>query len=270
MLVDSHIHLHSCFDIDALLDSAVHNFLRAGRSRSSERSGQPVGCLALTETARDNVYAAMASGQERWKPRRWSLRTTDDDSALVVRSPANADIIVLAGSQIVTSERLEVLALATARRYPDGRSMRDTLAALAADGVPAVIPWGFGKWWFGRGRFLSELVSSSEPRSFFLGDNGGRPVATPRPKLFSEAERRGFRILPGTDLFPYTSQQRKAGSFGFVLDSWRVGSRPATEFRSELARLERSPPAFGSRVNLFEFTWLQVAMNTRNRIQRVG
>jgi hypothetical protein len=260
MLVDSHIHLHSCFDIDALLDAAAQNFLRAGRSRAGEPSG-PVGCLALTEIARDHVYEAMVGGRRR---------TTDDDAALVLRSLANAEIIVLAGSQIVTSERLEVLALATATRYPDGRSMRDTLAALAADAVPAVIPWGFGKWWGRRGRLLSELVGSSEPRSFFLGDNGGRPLATPRPKLFTEAERRGFRVLPGTDLFPYRSQQRKAGSFGFVLDSWRVGYRPATEFRAQLARLERSPPAFGSRVNLLEFTWLQAAMNARIRMQRIG
>jgi hypothetical protein len=198
------------------------------------------------------------------------VRATDDDAAIVLSSPAKAEIIMLAGSQIVTSERLEVLALATAQRYPDGLSMRDTLAALAADGVPAVIPWGFGKWWFGRGRLLGALVSSAEPRSFFLGDNGGRPLATPRPKLFTEAEKAGFRILPGTDLFPYASQQRKAGSFGFVLDPWRVDNRPATEFRAQLVRLDRSPPAFGSRVNLFEFTWLQVAMNAKNRMQRMG
>ena len=30
---------------------------------------------------------------------------------------------MLAGSQIVTSERLEVLALATTQRYPDGRPL---------------------------------------------------------------------------------------------------------------------------------------------------
>ena len=95
-------------------------------------------------------------------------------------------------------------------------------------------------------------------------------MATLRPKLFRNAERRGFRILPGTDLFPYASQQRKAGSFGFVLDSWRVDERPAAGFRAELARLDHSPRAFGSRVNLFEFTWLQVAMNARNRVQRFG
>jgi hypothetical protein len=267
MLVDSHIHLHSCFDLDDLLDAAAANFRRAGGGRGER---EPLGCLALTETARDSAYAAIVGGDRPWVPKRWSVRSTADDAAIALRSAAGDEVLMLAGSQIVTSERLEVLALATAQRYPDGRSLRETLDALAADGVPAVIPWGFGKWWLKRGRLLAELVGSSDPSAFFLGDNGGRPVGTPRPKLFAEAERRGFRILPGTDLFPYVSQQRKAGSFGFVLDSWRAGDRPATEFRSQLNNLQRSPPAFGSRVNLMEFTWLQFAMNARNRMQKIG
>jgi hypothetical protein len=72
--------------------------------------------------------------------------------------------------------------------------------------------------------------------------------------------------LPGTDLFPYKSQQRKAGSYGFVLDAWEVDARPAAQLRQQLQRLEGSPPVYGSRVNVLEFTWLQVAMNVRNRL----
>ena len=163
MYVDSHIHLHSCFNLDELLDSAVDNFRRAGGERDGRK---PVGCLALTETSRDHVYAAIVRGDERWRPRRWSVRATDDDAAIVLRSPANDEVIMLAGSQIVTSERLEVLALATTQRYPDGRPLRDTLAALAADVVPAVIPWGFGKWWLGRGSVACR--SSGLERAAFI------------------------------------------------------------------------------------------------------
>ena len=271
MLVDSHVHIHSCFDVDALLDSAADNFRRVGGQRATGvDGGSPVGCLALTETARDHVYAAISAGDSRWRPKRWTVRATGDAAAIILRSPDNDELIMLAGSQIATVERLEVLALATTKRYPDGRPLQETLAALAADGVSAVIPWGFGKWWMARGRLLTDLVSRSEPRSFLLGDSGGRPMASPRPKLFGEAERRGFLVLPGTDSFSYPSQQRKAGSFGFALDSWRADDRPATEFRSQLAGLRRSPSSFGSRVNLLEFAWLQVAMNVRIRWQRVA
>jgi hypothetical protein len=163
-----------------------------------------------------------------------------------------------------------VLALATTQRYPDGRPLRETLSALAADGVSAVIPWGFGKWWFGRGRLVMDLMKRSAVRPFLLGDSAGRPTVAPRPKLFREAERRDLPVLPGTDAFPYRSQQRRAGSFGFVLDAWRADDRPAAEFRSQLARLQRSPPRFGSRVNCVEFAWLQLAMNVRARWQRTA
>jgi hypothetical protein len=86
--------------------------------------------------------------------------------------------------------------------------------------------------------------------------------------LFEVAEQSGFIVLPGTDSFPYPSQQRKVGSYGFVLDSWRADDRPATQFRSQLQRLRQSPRTFGVRVNLLEFSWLQVAMNARIRLQR--
>jgi hypothetical protein len=271
MLIDSHVHIYSCFDIDDLLDSAAANFQRVGDASVAGRDrAKLVGCLALTETARDHVYAAIASGDRRWKPKRWSVRATQDDAAIVLRSPANEELVMLAGCQIATAERLEVLALATTKRYADRRPLTETLAALAADRVAAVIPWGFGKWWLGRGRLLEQLVKRSEPRAFFLGDSGSRPTGSPRPKLFDAAELNGFQVLPGTDSFPYPSQQGKAGSFGFVLDSWRTDDRPAAEFRSQLARLRRSPPTFGSRVNLVEFSWLQVAMNARIRLQRAA
>ena len=268
MLVDGHVHIYSCFDIDALLDSAATNFRRATGSPANVSAGRPIGCLALAETARDHAFAALSAQDARWRPRRWTVRPTGDAAAITLRSPDNEELVVLAGSQIATVERLEVLALATTQRYPDGRSLRETLGALAADGVSAVIPWGFGKWWFGRGRIVMELMKQSEFRPFFLGDSGGRPTVAPRPKLFREAERRELPVLPGTDAFPYRSQQCKAGSFGFVLDSWHADDRPAAEFRSQLARLQRSPPWFGSRVTCFEFAWLQLAMNARARLQR--
>jgi len=253
-----------------LLDSAATNFRRAAASPANVGAGMPIGCLALAETARDHAFAALSAQDARWRPRRWTVRPTSDAAAITLRSPDNDELVMLAGSQIATAERLEVLALATTQRYPDGRSLRETLESLAADGISAVIPWGFGKWWFGRGRLVMEIMECSEVRPFLLGDSGGRPRVAPRPKLFREAERRDLPVLPGTDAFPYRSQQCKAGSFGFVLDSWCADDRPAAEFRSQLGRLQRSPPWFGSRVNAFEFAWLQLAMNARARFQRTA
>lgn len=265
MLVDSHVHIHSCYELDGMLDRAAENFRRAG---SAGGGGEPSGCLMLTETAQDHVFEALACGDAKWKPERWDIRATADDAALLCVSPQGVQVLLLAGGQIVTSEKLEVLSLATAKRYPDGQSLRDTLAALASDGVLAVIPWGFGKWLMKRGRLLLAVIDSATAGDFFLGDNGGRPQMTRQPELLRYAEKKGFRILPGTDPFPFRSQQGKAGSYGFVVDDWVVDAHPAKQIRSRLRAMTMSPRPYGNRANLVEFAVLQVAMNVKNRLPR--
>lgn len=270
MLVDSHVHIHSCYQLDDLLDGALANFARARRAdrRDGADAQEPYGCLMLTETRHDRVFAALAEGDAAWRPRRWSVRATGDAAALVCTSPQGASVLLFAGSQIVTSERLEVLALAAGKRYPDGESLAATLAMLARDDVPAVIPWGFGKWLMKRRQVLLDAINNSRPADLFLGDNGGRPRLTWQPAVLRDAERRGFRVLPGTDPFPFRSQQRKAGSYGFILPGWAVDEHPAKQIRARLQALRASPDAYGSRAGLIEFAWLQVAINIKNRLPR--
>lgn len=266
MLVDSHVHIHQCYDIDVLLDAALKNFM--WRSPPGGRQDPIVGCLALTETAGDHMFAALVQRLPRWHPRRWIVKDTDEDASLRCLSSDGREILLLAGSQIVTSEKLEVLALATATRYRDGQSLHDTLTALDRDGVPAVIPWGFGKWWMRRGKLLAGILRNSDPRAFFLGDNGGRPRLSAEPSLLRSAQRRGFRVLPGTDPFPFKSQQSKVGSYGFILDNWQPDNLPAAQLRQRLATLGASPPAYGRRAGLLEFAAMQLAMNLRNRLPK--
>lgn len=269
MLVDSHVHIHQCYDIDVLLDAALKNFSRQA-TVDGMRKDIPAGCLALTETASDRMFAAMVHREPRWRPRRWTVEATGEECSLRCSSPDGRKIIVVAGSQIVTSERLEVLALATEKRYADGKSLRDTLATLARDEVPAVVPWGFGKWWMKRGRLLVDVLNASDPGNFFLGDNGGRPQLSVESSLLRNARRRGFRVLPGTDPFPFKSQQTKVGSYGFVLNEWQADDRPGAQLRQQLARLQGSPPAYGSRAGLAEFVALQLTMNVRTRLAKLA
>lgn len=268
MLVDSHVHIHACYDLDGMLDSAAANFRRATGPAAAVDKQSPIGCLMLTETARDHMYAAITAGDARWKPRKWTIGATGDDAALVCASPGGEQILLLAGSQIVTSEKLEVLSLATVKRYPDGLGLRETLASLASDGVPAVIPWGFGKWLMKRGRLLQSVIEKADPKDFFLGDNGGRPRLTRQPELLAQGERKGFRVLPGTDPFPFRSQQAKAGSYGFVLHRWVADRYPAQQMRTQLGSLANSPEFYGNRATLAEFAVLQLAMNIKNRLPR--
>ena len=67
----------------------------------------------------------------------------------------------------------------------------------------------------------------------FLGDNGGRPIATPRPKLFRDAERRGFRILPARICFLMRRSSEKPVVSGLCLTrGGSIGGLPRSFVRS--------------------------------------
>ena len=70
VLIDGHVHIYPDFDLSTFLDAASRNF--PGRR----------GCLLLTETARDDAFAALRDAQGL--PAGWQVQTFADDPAAVV------------------------------------------------------------------------------------------------------------------------------------------------------------------------------------------
>jgi hypothetical protein len=222
-VVDAHVHIHACYDIDEFFDHAYRNLSRAQPHLADTASAF---YLMLTETADDHYFDALrqlargADGRTAVRLRRWSVATTSEDESLVV-TLGGRRLILVAGRQVACKEGLEVLILGTTGRFLDRRSIRDVLAEGEALGLTQVIPWGAGKWFFGRARLLSELVRAKRSAPFFLGDEGGRPALWPYPRHFREAAALGVRDLPGTDPLPFPHDIEKVG---------RVGCRMALEF----------------------------------------
>ena len=75
--------------------------------------------------------------------------------------PGTLPVLVIAGRQIVSAERIEVLALGTRTQIPDGQPLAATIDAVRADGALAVLPWGFGKWWGARGRMVDAYLETA-------------------------------------------------------------------------------------------------------------
>ena len=179
-------------------------------------------------------------------------------------------MVIIPGRQIVTAERLEVLALGCSREFPDGQPIRKVLDAVADSNATAVIPWGFGKWWGPRGRTLLDILLSNFAPPFFLGDNGGRLGLGRGPALFAEAEARGVFVLPGSDPLPFPSEAQRLGSYGFVLPAWEESSRPVDALRASLRRLSASPRVFGNLTPVLRFCRMQLAMQWRKQVWRRG
>ena len=151
------------------------------------------GLLLLTETARDHWF-----DQVQQHPRAfgdWKVSQVNGDPESLDAERNGLHLRIVAGRQIVTSERLEVHALGTRARFADGLDMEQTLAAVRQTGALAVLPWGAGKWLGSRGRQVTDLLGR-EAQDLLLADNGGRPWFWPETRFRLAGERPCSRFRP--------------------------------------------------------------------------
>lgn len=246
MLVDGHVHIHSCFDIEVLLDAALNNFQSLHHPNSAF-------FLVLTESRSQNYFQRLfqlgqGNEENELNLNNWQIVLTDESHSLYAKkSDAESNtqgIYLIAGRQIVTLEGLEVLALITDKTFPDGCPIEQTIQSVLNSGGIPVIPWGFGKWIGKRGRRLSELLRSQIP-NLFLADNSGRPIFWTEPAFFKQAKRQGIGILSGSDPFPFESEVKRPGSAGFSISGVLDPSKPAVSLRNLLLQPNSSPKLYG-------------------------
>jgi hypothetical protein len=261
-LVDAHVHLHPCFDRKRFLDGAQSNLSLGASALGARPDG---GVLCFTESAGVHRHRELRESAGRTGTGGWRMEATEETAALVARRDGEPPLVLVAGRQIVTADGLEVLALGADLPVPDGRPLVDVLAEVREGGAAAVVPWGFGKWSGRRGALLRRLLESGALEGCFLGDNSGRLAFGARPALFSEAERRGVAVLPGSDPLPFPSQAGRAGRYGFLAQFTLDAARPATSLLGHLRTLRTSPCTFGRLEHLPGFMMSQVRMQLRKR-----
>ncbi len=250
--LDAHVHLHARFDAAAFLDHAVRN----ARGNAA---------LCFTECAGVHRFRELRDAPSVGP---WRLVQTDEPESCIALRGERA-VVLVAGRQVVTSERLEVLAIATDACLPDGQALNATIdAALAAGAIP-VLPWAFGKWWGGRGRAVASCLESRS--DVFVADQAGRPAGALEPAILGLARERGMFNLPGSDPLQLDHHIARPASYGCTLtdggsDTFELdGRRPAADLRAKLHRLTTSPPVRGARVSPAGFVRDQIAVRLASR-----
>jgi hypothetical protein len=261
--LDAHVHIQKDFAFGDLLHSARANFSRRGQATSP---GKPATCFLLLAEAKTCDYfsswknqAATAEGlnQEGWR----ILPTQEEESLLAVHDHWPADrVFLLAGRQIVTAERLEVLALATVVKIADGLPLPVTVDTIRRQGGLAVLPWGVGKWLGRRGRTVAGFLADVNPDRLFVGDNGGRPVFWPTPSPFGLAAKRGIKLLPGSDPLPLAGEEQRIGSYGAMLEGECTNDTPAADLKALLTRKEMNITPVGKLLGTLSFFKTQLAL----------
>ena len=264
ILADAHVHFYDCFDQTAFFDGALANFQAAAAGLGI--SPDPAGCLLFTEAAGDHAFGRFHGEAGAGGEGPWSFHRTEEDCSLIACRDGREKILLLAGRQIATAEDLEVLAIACGEEFADRQTLQATLDAVRRTDTVAVVPWGFGKWWFRRGAILSRAMEDFDPAWIYLGDNAGRPGALPTPGLLQAGQARDLKVLPGTDPLPFASEAAKAGAYGLVLDGALDRVRPAESFKSLLQAQSLQPRTYGRLERLGRFCRNQVLMQIRKRM----
>jgi hypothetical protein len=270
-LVDCHVHHYGCFSTESFFASAFANFAAEASRRNY---GSFASAILLAETSRERWFEEMsrlAAGKEGGTPDLPRLSLTGEEESLAARGPQGEILVVIAGSQIVTAERLEILALCTKKEFSDGFPALQTLEEIRGSGGLPVLPWGAGKWWGVRGRIAGDLLEDRRLQPLWCGDTGVRPALWQRPALFRKAETGGAGILSGSDPLPLPGDERRVGSYGIVLPFALSGQTPARDLRNYLMRENPPVEPFGKAASPSRFLGLQLRLRwSRRKGKRTG
>ena len=258
--VDTHAHLHEAFDLGDALAAARRHAARAG-------GGTCVLCLASTPG--EDAFERLAAGEAA---RGLAFKAAPGEAGVLVAAPADGlpALVLVGGRQLVTRERVEVLALAPASTegLRSGRTLAETLADAAAAGAVVVLPRGVGKWLGARGRLVLDAVEADGSARLCVADNAGCFGVAPAPRVLERAAALGRTVLTGSDPLPLAGSGSRLGGAGVVLPGPLVPGRIGETLRRELPALGPHPKTFGGRAGFFRSAREQLELRLRGRKQR--
>ena len=120
ILADGHVHIYDCFDVEKLLDSASKNFKTRAKQQGCKNNYASV--LFFTESSQDHCFFQFLEQTKAGSCtiNNWSFRCTGENLSLYAYNSLGESLFLIAGHQIVTEEKLEVLALITSDKISDG------------------------------------------------------------------------------------------------------------------------------------------------------
>ena len=258
--VDTHVHLHDCYDTGVFLDAAAYNLqVETGDDRIHS-------ALCFTEVHGTNQFAVWADGFVDVRERGWSISPTRESNSLIATNSDGRTMALIAGRQIECQEGIEVLALGQRMEGADAEPVRDVLRAVVAGGAIAVLPWGFMKWSGRRGKLIDDLIRESH-KDLVFGDNGARLAGSPEPRHLRHARSKGYPVLPGTDPFPFHWDAGRVGSYGMTCRGSLSQDTPFADFKAIVLKAGFSARAFGRRLGLLPFMRNQLAIQLRKRLK---
>jgi hypothetical protein len=254
LMVDGHVHIYDCFDLEKFFKIAVtwlehfYNTLYA--------NGSPyVNILLLTEGKTDDFFSQLKKNRGFPNDSGYRVLDTKEEESIILAKDDQPQCYILKGRQIVTEENLEVLAIATGQFLEDGLPIETVLETLFENRTISVLAWGVGKWFFKRGKVIEGIIDRNMSPYLLVGDNSGRPTFWSTPGLFKRARALDIPLLSGSDPLPFKQEIYKVGSYGFSVEGEFNPGEPAGSLRDILASpgIYEMIDRFGHRDNIVSF-----------------
>lgn len=254
VIADTHVHLYPCYDIRRSLDAL--------RGNLSRLDGQAV-CLGFLAERRDcRCFQEMRDSGAGLSGS--GLETECLDNALRFREQGRPDLYLFPGRQIITRERIEILALTVDLEIEDGLPAQEVVdRILQGNGLP-VVSWAPGKWFFKRGEVVERLLAENKPGALFLGDTTLRPAGWGLPLIMGKGLRKGFALVSGSDPLPFAGEEQFMGRYGVAFDCDFDPRHPAQSIRAVFSRPGFRPCLVGRRGTVVQ-TLCRLYKNARSK-----
>lgn len=263
--IDAHVHIYESFNLASFFREAFENIRKAAALFNNENACKGIFYLAETKGSDwFNFFKQKATSKvvDNGPLSVFEFATTLESHSLEVRYPNYASIFIIASQQIVTAEKLEVLALGTNTKVPDGLPVAEVLEKVHSLGALIVLPWGVGKWFGNRGKLIKRIVDSQPSENFpvFLGDIAGRPRFWPLPSIFELAKSYGCKTLSGTDPLPLAVEATRAGAYGTFFRGKISSEQPAESLKQLLKTSTTTLQEYGQSEKTYRFVRNQISL----------
>lgn len=257
LAIDGHVHLYSMFDLAEAVKNGTNNLLKNAEKRSKHKN-PVIPVWLLVERSDTNYFEELGNNPEKFSSDGLTF-VKHDKLTIKVEKGGEIILLIFAGRQLVSKENLEVLSLVSDWNVPDKeKPMKDLIKAVKENGGIATVNWAPGKWFFQRGKIIASLIAESIRDDFFIGETTLRNTLWPKPKLIKQAEKKGFRVICGSDPLPFKGEEGGIGSFGFLVDGEFDCEKPADSMRKILNDSQKPITLIGKRNNVFTFARRQI------------
>ncbi|MBI3987047.1 MAG: hypothetical protein HY343_09015 [Lentisphaerae bacterium] len=256
VIADGHLHMYPCFKPALAMRHLFDNLDRLAALRWPDHEETAGVCPApggmsrmafLAERSDCHFFRDLREGRGMHGGPVFAFLSGPEPNCVVCREEGRSPLLLVAGRQVVTRERLEVLALTLDEAPEDGAPACEVIDdILHAGGLP-VLSWAPGKWFFKRGQIVRDLLDRFDPGGLLLGDSSLRPTLWGLPFLMRRAMARGFRVIAGSDPLPFAGEERVMGAYGFSLDCRWDEARPVSSIREALQQGPVHPRLVGRR-----------------------